>query len=137
MLGNSLSRSYEAWYIFCPSASRTPKFWHMYVITYGDFIVIAEPCFLMNFIVYVFNENLLSRVSPRRFWFELNLISEFLKGVVNAWLFFLSGKNNFLCLLSSIWIEWHFPFCMSNPLFLIDHYIKCRSWSVHTVGSAK
>ena len=29
----------------CPRTSRTPKFWHTYVITYGDFIAIAEPCY--------------------------------------------------------------------------------------------
>ena len=28
----------------CPSMSRTPKLWHMYVTTYGDFMVIDEPC---------------------------------------------------------------------------------------------
>ena len=28
-----------------PSTSRTPKFWHTYVITYGDFMVIVKPCY--------------------------------------------------------------------------------------------
>ena len=28
----------------CPSTSRTLKFLHTYVITYGDFMVIVNPC---------------------------------------------------------------------------------------------
>ena len=28
----------------CPRTSRTPKFCHTYVITYGDFKVNVEPC---------------------------------------------------------------------------------------------
>ena len=28
----------------CPSTLRTPKFFHTYVITYGDFMAILEPC---------------------------------------------------------------------------------------------
>ena len=31
-------------YIYiCPRMTRTPKLWHMYVVTDGDFIEIAEP----------------------------------------------------------------------------------------------
>ena len=32
----------------CPHTSRTPKFWHTYVITYGDFMVIVDPCNLTS-----------------------------------------------------------------------------------------
>ena len=28
----------------CPHMSRTPKFWHMHMITYSDFMVIVESC---------------------------------------------------------------------------------------------
>ena len=28
----------------CAPMSRMPKFWHMYVITYSDFMVIVESC---------------------------------------------------------------------------------------------
>ena len=28
----------------CPHTSRTPKFWHTCVITYGDFMGIVETC---------------------------------------------------------------------------------------------
>ena len=28
----------------CSRTSCTPKFWHTYVITCGDFMVIVEPC---------------------------------------------------------------------------------------------
>ena len=28
----------------CPCTSRTAKFWHTYVITYDDFMVIIKPC---------------------------------------------------------------------------------------------
>ena len=27
----------------CPRTSRTPKLWHMFMITYNDFVVIVEP----------------------------------------------------------------------------------------------
>ena len=27
-----------------PRTSRTPRFWHMYVILYGNFMVIVKPC---------------------------------------------------------------------------------------------
>ena len=32
----------------CPHTSRTPKFWHTYVIAHGDFMVIANPCNLTS-----------------------------------------------------------------------------------------
>ena len=28
----------------CPGASHAPKFWHMYVIKYSNFMIIVEPC---------------------------------------------------------------------------------------------
>ena len=54
------------------------------------------------------SDNLLSEVSARCFCFELSLISELLKK--SGGCVFHSRENNFLCLLSSIWIEWQFPF---------------------------
>ena len=42
----------------CPHTSRTPKFWHTYVITYGDFMVIVDPCNLTSLhFVNVFAED--------------------------------------------------------------------------------
>ena len=35
-------------FCICPRTSRTPKFWHTYVIKYGDFMVILEPCYPRN-----------------------------------------------------------------------------------------
>ena len=32
----------------CPHTSRTPKFWHTYVIADGDFMVIVNPCSLTS-----------------------------------------------------------------------------------------
>ena len=47
LLEKSLGERYNACYrlfAICPRTSRTPKFRHTYVITYGDFKVNVEPC---------------------------------------------------------------------------------------------
>ena len=46
LLRKSLDKRYNAWYkLFgiCSRTSRTPNYWHTYVITYRNFMVIAEP----------------------------------------------------------------------------------------------
>ena len=47
LLGKSLCKRYDASYMVFdnyPRTSRTPRFWHMYVILYGNFMVIVKPC---------------------------------------------------------------------------------------------
>ena len=42
-------KRYSAWCMLfgiCPRTLLTPKFWHMYVMTYGNFMVIVEPWWL-------------------------------------------------------------------------------------------
>ena len=46
-LGKSIGERYDAWYLLfgiCTRTSHTPKFWNTYVITYGYFMIIVEPC---------------------------------------------------------------------------------------------
>ena len=56
LLGKSLSKRYDAWYMLvgiCTHTLRTPKFLHTSVITYGDFMVIVEPCEKENFFCFL------------------------------------------------------------------------------------
>ena len=46
MLGKSLGKSCDPWYMLfgiCSRTSRRPKLWHTYVITYGNFMGIVKP----------------------------------------------------------------------------------------------
>ena len=46
MLGKSLDKRYDAWYMLFgifPCKSCMPKFWHTFVITYCNFMVTVEP----------------------------------------------------------------------------------------------
>ena len=37
----------------CTYTSRMPKFWHMYLITYGDFVIIVEPIYILQAMIIV------------------------------------------------------------------------------------
>ena len=57
LLGKSLGKMYDAWYMLfgiCTCMSCTPKFWHMYMIAYGDFMIIVEP-WIMHWLFNVMN----------------------------------------------------------------------------------
>ena len=46
MLGKSLDKKHDVWYmlfVICLHTSHTSKFWHKYMITYSNFMVIVEP----------------------------------------------------------------------------------------------
>ena len=46
-LGKSLGKRYDVCYVFfgiSSNTSHTSKFWHIYMITYDNFMVIVEPC---------------------------------------------------------------------------------------------
>ena len=59
----------------CLSTLRTPKFWHVYVIMYCDFIIIVKPCFdLWNRLTTKHIKNVYdSRTStyPKSLWFSI------------------------------------------------------------------
>ena len=40
-------------FVICQCMSRTPKFWHMYVITYSNFPVILEPSIIRNTVTFL------------------------------------------------------------------------------------
>ena len=79
------------------------------------------------------NDNLLSRVSPRYYWFELSLISEFLKksGECAVAFFLLEKIVSCVCLVQSGLND--ISFGMPNIVFLIDHYwvlkLKCTRFT--------
>lgn len=57
MLG--LGKRYDTWYMIfgiSPHTSCIPKIWHMYVITYGNFMVIVKPWIISGFCcLWIFN----------------------------------------------------------------------------------
>ena len=82
------------------------------------------------------NDNLLSRVSPRYYWFELSLISEFLKksGECAVAFFLLEKIVSCVCLVQSGLNDiffWHAQYC------IFDRSLLSVEAEVYTVYKAK